>query len=941
MKIAERLQRVRSYGERLIPLGPGVVWFSNPDIGTGVCFPITQMAYRVRLSGPTGAVEALLSYVNPTAQPQEVYFLFPIDRDITPIKVRVKHGQYQMETDVCPSPQDEASQGLRETLPAPLARLFLGETEKVLALSLGRVQGGEAVSLQILYACFVSESGEEGRGFSFRLPLMASRALITLNPNDCEQTALAAGLERNAQVMVSTVLEASDLQPGRIATSQVCAMQRQANGDIAIEYDRSKPLEPRDFVLDYQLWAGPRPKAWLRSQGRHFLLNFLPPAVDMPSLPRRLVFLVDGSDEMNKVGKDRCHACIAGVLQGLAPNDTFALVTFNRDVAGFKSGDFVETRFVNDALAWLRDYNFGGVADLKALLERVVKLPRQSDSVLSIILITAGRLGNEPELYRLLQGSRENLRFFPVVLGRKADPHFARAASKATGGQAFRALSEESISRVAERLLEETRQPVLEVIGIQDRGLGFQGDSLTPKYPSGLSAYRPINILGVHTGRGGVEAGGKSGQGASWSEQVEPREVFHKVLPVVWAQVKAGELDDEARMLDRAERGILRNVVRSLSEDYFLSNSHTAVMIRDNASTEARFAPYFEPWRWYKVTESANENAKSANELLEEQKAQKGIRGGRMAAVARGGLKMKDTLGKGGATVFGSKLGHQNRLAGSVKDGLFSKPMLGTTVVNDFGPPKAAPISATANAGRPPGGTAVISPPLPPAGGQPAVAPATPGIPSPPPVGPGSGGAGDSGAERPTVPLPTPPQPPTPVAPPPTTPPAETGPRVIRPISLRPEHGFTPSVSPVAPTQPLTPVPQPATPVPQPAAPVEPARPVLPTPRDLAARITADARTGVPEERARMALRKDPEARQVLMSQMRQLHAALGSSNDLARLGAMTDVVLLQLARLAVESELLVRAYGLGYQGRALLMENPDEAKEKLKFWLSRFAKLF
>jgi hypothetical protein len=105
--------------------------------------------------------------------------------------------------------------------------------------------------------------------------------------------------------------------------------------------------------------------------------------------------------------------------------------------------------------------------------------------------------------------------------------------------------------------------------------------------------------------------------------------------------------------------------------------------------------------------------------------------------------------------------------------------------------------------------------------------------------------------------------------------------------------------------------------------------------------VTPEARTGVPEERARNALRKDPEARQLLMNQMRQLHAALGSSNDVARLTELTDVVLWHLAKLALESELLVRAYGMGYQGRGLLTENLDEAKEKLKFWLSRFAKLF
>jgi len=105
--------------------------------------------------------------------------------------------------------------------------------------------------------------------------------------------------------------------------------------------------------------------------------------------------------------------------------------------------------------------------------------------------------------------------------------------------------------------------------------------------------------------------------------------------------------------------------------------------------------------------------------------------------------------------------------------------------------------------------------------------------------------------------------------------------------------------------------------------------------------VTADARTGVPEERAKSALGKDPEARQLLMNRMRQLHAALGSSNDVPRLTELTDVVLWQLAKVAIDSELLVRAYGMGYQGRALLTENLDEAKEKLKFWLGRFAKLF
>lgn len=885
VKIAERLQRVRSYGERLIPLGPGAVWFSNPDLGTGICFPIQKLAYRVRLSGPTGAIESFLSFTNPTTQPQQAYFLFPLDREVTPVAIRAKHGPHQIEVEVRPSSPEEPDELERDHLPVPLARLFQRETERILAVNLGQVAAGAQVDFQIFSACFVSESGEDGRGYSFRLPLMASRALTTLKAEDAEQTSLATGLERGAQVAVSLLLEGSDLQPGRISTSQTCAVKAQPSGDIAIEYDRSKPLDARDFVVDYQLWAAPRPKAWLRTMGRHFLLNFLPPDMDTPSLPRRIVFLVDGSEEMNAIGVHRCHTCISGVLRGLEPQDSFALVTFNRDVSGFKSGDFVETRLADEALAWLKEYKFGGVADLKALLERVVKLPKQPDSVLSIVLVTAGRLGNEPELYRLLQGSRENLRFFPVVLGRNADPHFARAAAKVTGGVAFRALAEESVPRVCERLLEETRQPVFEFVGIQDRGLGFQGESLTPKFPSGLSCRRPINIMGLHTGKGGVEAGGRSSLGPSWSEQVEPKEMFHKLLPVVWAMVKSGELDDEARMLDRAERGILRNVVRNLSADYALTNSHTTVVVKGAAETP-KLAAKFEPWKWYQAAEKSDENAKSANELLEEQKAQKGIKGGRKLGATRGGLKMKETLGKS-ATVFGSKLGHQNRLSGSLKDGIFSKPMLGSSPASTAGDPpapSAAPVSPVSTV------AAAVTPPS-----------APPTAPSIPPAAPSITPAATSITPAAT----SPPQYPSKVASVPVPGPAPTGPR------------------------------------PGPLPTITPSQPALPTPRELAASVPPSARGGVPEAVAKDALRTDLQLRQNLMNEMRQLHAALSASDDPDRLGELTDAVLLRLAQIAPLSELLVRAYGLGYQGRGMLSENIQEAKEKLKFWLTRFAKLF
>lgn len=916
VKIAERLQRVRPYGERRIPLGPGAVWFFNPDLGTGLCFPIQRLGYRVKLSGPAGAVEAFLTFTNPSTEAQDATFLFPLDRNISPVKIQGKCGERQLETGVVPAPMDPTDEQFPSSMPVELCKLFREETENVLAIPLGKIPPGGEVSFKILWAHMVTECGESGLGFSFRMPLLVSRALSTLNTEDMEQTQLASGLDRGAQVAISIQVEASDLQPGQFVTSQTCAIGRNPNGDLTVEYDRRKPLEARDFVLDYQLWTGNRPKAWLRSQGRHFLLNFFPPGTPTPSNPRRLVILVDGSEEMSRIGPKRCLDCLSLLLKNLDPPDRFALVAFNREVSGYKNGDFVEAEFADQALQWMSEYQFSGAADLKELLRRVITLPRQPDSVLSVVLISAGRIGNEAELYRLLQGSRDILRLFPIMLGPKADPHFARAASRLTGGHAFRALAQDSVSRSAERLLEHTRQPVLEGVGFQDKGIQYQGESLTPKYPSGLNGKRPITVMGAHAGRGGLDAGGTGPGGTAWSEHVALKPAFHKVIANVWAHVKSRELDDEAQMLDRAERGILQNVIRNLSREFGLLNRHTASAVRFSDGSEL-LAPCIEARRWYRLVATEETKGRAASELLEEQKSQKEFKGGMSnKRSARQGLKMKEVLGsKATAAIFGSKLGHRNKLSGSVKEGLFSKPMLK---------------SRKESLSRSGGGTATVAPPKAPPKAPPSVPTAQPVPPEP------------SLPDAPTTKLGAAP---TIHSPPaieiadmstkkmdlPSVNPMEPEPQ--RPQIRRPgqDNGTGPTGPPRIGQNPM------ASFSPEPAS----TEKVLPTPRELAAKVSAEARQGKPDEVARNALKASPDIRQQLMTEMRLLHGKLGELQDVAKLTELTDAVLFGLAEVAPKSELLVRAYGLGYQGRNLLESDLNEAKQKLKFWLGRFAKLF
>lgn len=1006
VKIAERLVRVRPYGERRIALGPGVVWFANPDLGTGLCFPLRRLGYRIKLSGPTGQVEAMLSYANPTAQSQTAYFLFPLDRNIAPVKILGKVGEQKIEAEAGPVPSED-SEIHEAQLPAELCRLFAGETENVLAIPLGEVPSGGEVGFQMLLAHQVYECGESGGGFSFRLPLMTSQALTTLNEEDGQRLTLASGLDRGAQVAISIQIEGSDLQPAGLRTSQICGVARNPKGDIAVEYDKRKPLEPRDFVLDYQLWGENRPKAWLRSTGRHFLLNFFPPGNPPPSNPRRLVILVDGSEEMNQVGIERCNDCLSHILKNLDPVDKFALVAFNREVSGYKNGDFVDANCAAEAIDWLANYQFEGAADLKELLRRVVTLPRQPDSVLSVVLLAAGRIGNEPELYRLIQGSRDRLRLFPIMLGYRADAPFSRAAARLTGGYAFRAMNRESVSRAAERVLEHTRQPVLEGVGLQDKGLQYQADSLTPKYPAGLNWRRPITVMGAHTGRGGIEAGGTAPSGAVWKEALELKPAFHKLLPNVWAHVKSSELDDEAQMLDRAERSILQKVIVNLSREFRLLNRYTAAYVL--LGGERILAPSLDAGRWYKRIEKEDAGGQSANELLEKQRKTKGLKGGINKTNAGRGLTMKDVIGsKSTATIYGPKLGHHNKLSNSIKEGLFSKPVLSNRVYEGERVPAVAAVGGSDNSTYSPPSAPPKAPPLPSAPDPEESAPhqyshdaptllelpgASLGPPHPPQMGvqPAVDGLSDEQSkeslEKP-APIPEAPDPEprsrpvvlrqesSPFLPRITLQPSveeeeieeETAPTFLpRPlgpegesrrengsvgsldleldldVDIEPEEQSVPVMEQAPPEEPVPP--PPAIPEPDPVPLFQEPSPVaeekrLLTPRELAAMILPDARQGKPEEVARNTLKSEPQIRGQLMAEMRALHGSLAGA-ETAKLIAMTESILYLLAEVAPRSELLIRAYGLGHQARGLLDGDLEEARNKLKFWLTRFAKLF
>lgn len=357
---------------RKIPLGPGsLLGFRD---GLPAPAQLTAQQARVRLSGPLAAVEVRQSFHNPYPQALEFCYLFPWNEGASLSRFRAQIGDRMLET----QPAEDLPELPR---PAALSSFFEDETAPVFSVSLGLLEPGQTLTLELFYAELTE---------AFHFPL-------------------AGCAHAQVQVLLEAPVPAYECNlPAR--------SQRQANGDILLE------LQGGPFLEDLEVILKAPEQAMLRQGAQHFVLQ-APSA--LPG-PRDLVVLVDMSENDHFAEAQRVAR---QWLAQLGESDQFALVSFHHHIEGFEMGGFHPRSKSESALNWLSQRRPAGRADLSVLLERVLSLPRHRH--LEVVLIAGGPLGNEPELYAQVCSAPHPPPFHTVGLG-KVNRAFLRRLQSAT-----------------------------------------------------------------------------------------------------------------------------------------------------------------------------------------------------------------------------------------------------------------------------------------------------------------------------------------------------------------------------------------------------------------------------------------------------------------------------------------------------------------------------
>ena len=310
-----------------------------------------------------------------------------------------------------------------------------------------------------------------------------------------------------------------------------------------------------DLVLTWQAIIGSEPKAALFQQkfaGSYYsLLMLAPPATNASlSIARDITFIVDSSGSMAGNSMTQAKKALRDGLNFLSPNDRFNIIDFDSSSRPlFSSSQVVnqqslrQARFMIDRLT-----ADGGTEMLGALTHALSSQGSEQDQqrLKQIVFITDGAIGNETELFKMLNNKLGDARLFTVGIGSAPNAFFMNKAAK-FGRGTYTYINQ--VNQVGEKmgdLFKQITHPVL-----RDVSIDWQQND-TEQYPKRLPdlyAGKPLTVL-VKSSKPikNVKASGTM-LNTPWEQTIKRAKTKAanktKKLDTVWARDKIASLMDK------------------------------------------------------------------------------------------------------------------------------------------------------------------------------------------------------------------------------------------------------------------------------------------------------------------------------------------------------------------------------------------------------------
>jgi Ca-activated chloride channel family protein len=355
--------------------------------------------------------------------------------------------------------------------------------------------------------------------------------------------------------------------------------------EVSVALANGHELMNSDLKLSWAPIIGTAPKAALfqqefkrHSQAKDYfsMVMITPPTVSATvSLPRDITFIVDSSGSMAGQSMNQAKQALRNALGYLNSSDRFNIVDFDSQYRPlYSQSQTASYDHIEQAKKMINGLSADGGTEMMGALKFALQSSSDDTYLKQIIFITDGSIGNESELFKLINNDLNSARLFTVGIGSAPNSHFMSKAAK-FGRGTYTYIND--LSKVQSKMAElfaKITKPVL-----RDVQIDWPVD--VEQYPAripDLYAGEPINVM-VRSSKPISNVAVKGTMlNTPWAQSLNiknNRGVQARNLDTVWARQKV------AKLMDQYHTGELRQeqvkpLIVTLGIDHHILTKFTA-----------------------------------------------------------------------------------------------------------------------------------------------------------------------------------------------------------------------------------------------------------------------------------------------------------------------------------------------------------------------------
>ena len=527
----------------------------------------------ISVSGLVARVSVRQEFRNEGSEWVEGVYVFPlpdkaaVDRMRLHVGERIIEGEIREKEQARKEYEQAKEQGKR-------ASLVEQHRANLFTTSVANVAPGELVVVELEY---LEDLRYEEGAFSLRFPMTLTPRFIPGQPlPDRQGSGWAPDTTR--------VADASLITPPMISASRGHRIRLDAVIDAGVPLEkitsRYHPVDVSDQGNDYTVtllngseamdhdfelvWkpvpsAAPRAMAFreLVDGEPHLLLMVMPPdTADAPAakMPREMIFIIDTSGSMHGVSIEQAKKALLQAIARLEAHDRFNIIEFNNSARALYP-DSAEAMPQNLARAkrFVAGLQANGGTNMRPALEIALRSRPDETRLRQIVFITDGAVGNEAELYRVIENDLASARLFTVGIGSAPNSWFMRRAAEAGRGSFTIISALHEVGEKMDALFRKLEHPQVTNIDVE-----WPGGYVIESYPGtirDLYLGEPVTLKAKASNEFGprdtVRVSGNSIGGAWSSDLALTGDANDPGIAALWARAKIASLyDDERRGAD-------------------------------------------------------------------------------------------------------------------------------------------------------------------------------------------------------------------------------------------------------------------------------------------------------------------------------------------------------------------------------------------------------